>query len=564
MLECTTPLLIEVVHELAQNCRWNPLYLVSNYQRDLVAERFPSAIYQDTVDARYGRPARELSDLPASGVIDQPTAEDLGYAQVIALKQMDRMELLGAFPFRDRVLHFHRLVAYWSAVFDRLHPDVLLMFTSPHVVYDYIAYALARRRGIRTIMCEYVGTDEGLLMAIDRFEDGLPPLMAEYARLRADPPGDPIVLSDRLEASWRRLRGSYEQALPTATRKFWIVSEKQQLAEKAAAAVTAEQAAAPQTPPALARPEAGARSGASGGRLGRAVSAFLRELSNGARKDEATAPLEAPAPQPIARPAPPPAGGHYNGRFYDFAPEDIARKSDAFRRAHREAMRRRYDELVVPPDLDRPFVYVPLHMQPERSTNPNGGVFDDQDVMVGMIGAAMPAGWRVYVKEHPSQFAYATWIERGRWTRFYDALAAHAGVSLVPLDTPQFELIDRARAVATVCGTSSWEAIVRGVPSLVFGEAWYKGCDGAFTVRTLEDCRRALARIEGGERPDPEAVRLFLHAVDRTAFPGYLGDDEQTFAGIDEATNIARLAREIDDCYRAAIKARGQPASASA
>ena len=40
-------------------------------------------------------------------------------------------------------------------------------------------------------------------MAIDRFEDGLPPLMEEYRRLRANPPPGPVVLSDRLESYWR-------------------------------------------------------------------------------------------------------------------------------------------------------------------------------------------------------------------------------------------------------------------------------------------------------------------------------------------------------------------------
>ena len=41
-------------------------------------------------------------------------------------------------------------------------------------------------------------------------------------------------------------------------------------------------------------------------------------------------------------------------------------------------------------------------------------------------------------------------------------------------------------------------------------------------------------------------------------------DNDGGYIYIDEATNIARLAREIDDCYRAAIKAMGQPVSASA
>ena len=111
--------------------------------------------------------------------------------------------------------------------------------------------------------------------------------------------------------------------------------------------------------------------------------------------------------------------------------------------------------------------------------------------------------------------------------------------------TPSFDLIDGAKAVATITGTSSWEAIVRGIPTLLFGEAWFKGCDGVHSVRTREDCRQALARIAAGERPKPEAVRRFLQATDEAAIVAYISSDEKEMAGIPEAENIQRLARAI-------------------
>jgi len=55
---------------------------------------------------------------------------------VISLKQMDRMDMMGTFALHDRFIHFHRLAGYWSAVYDALKPDVLLMPSSPHVTYD--------------------------------------------------------------------------------------------------------------------------------------------------------------------------------------------------------------------------------------------------------------------------------------------------------------------------------------------------------------------------------------------------------------------------------------------
>ena len=561
VFEYCVPMLIDVVVRLSQQYGWVPVYFISNASRDLVKKHFPSAIYQETNDARFGRPAPELPDIGATAVLDQPMAEALAYAEVNALKQMDRMELLCGFSIRERFLHFHRLVNYWNAVFDRLKPDVLLMITAPHVTYDYVAYMLARHRGIRTVLFEYV-TTEGLIMAIDRFEDGLPPLMAEYQRLLAHPPPGPVKLSERLEKYWQRLKEHYDRAMPEMTRAVLANANARRLAaqeaEKLAAAKAAEAVSAGTPPPV--RPMmffSHLRNALAPLRPSELMRALPSSVADAVRKTL----WPPPPPVRVELPPPPPVDGHYKGVFYDLAPDDLARASAELRSRHSEGMQRRYNDLAVSPDFTQPYVYVALSMQPERATNPNGGVFDDQDLMVGLIAAALPAGWRIYVKEHPSQFIDGVRVERGRWENFYDAIVAHPNVFLVPFDTPSFDLIDHARAVASVTGTSSWEAIARGVPALLFGEAWYKGCEGAYTIRTQEDCRQALIKIAAGKRPEPDAVRLFLHAVDRTAFAGYLEVDDKALAQVDEEVNVANLARAIAQCYEAATaaaeKARG-------
>jgi hypothetical protein len=513
-------MLIDVLGELNRRRGWDVVYCVSYGTGEQVKKFFPNAAYQNTHDARYGKPAPELADMPRAP-LDQPTAQALGYAQVMALKQMDRMEIMGGFPTHERIRHFHRLASYWSAVLDRLRPDVLLCITSPHVVYDYVAYSLARLRGIPSLMFEYV-TTEGLLMAIEGFEDGLPPLMGEYRRLRAAPLEALPELSEPMENYWRRLKGNHERAIPAFTRKFQTEGDVRR------AAILEEEA----------RLESRAQEEATRGDRPLAL------IARAARKA-----LGLQEPTPPAQPVPPQTDGHYDGRFHATVSEDLARAAASHRRRHTEAIRKRYEELAIEPDLAQPFIYVPLHLQPERSTNPNGGVFDDQDVMIGLIAASLPAGWRIYVKEHPSQFVHGFVCERGRWLAFYEAVLAHPNVQFIPLKFPVFELIDRCRAVASITGTSSWEALVRGTPTLVFGEAWYKGCEGAHAVRSAEDCRRALQRIAAGERPDETAVRLFLHAAEKTSFPGYLSTDDPMLPGVDERSNIVALADALASRY---------------
>ncbi len=219
-------MLINVLVELSGKYGWDPVYCVSEGTEDQLKHHFPAAVYHDTVDARFGRAAPALRDM-APVIIDQPTHEALAHIQVLALKQMYRQELLGGFALHDRVILFNRLVGYWSAVLAKFQPDVVINANPPHIVYDYIVHALARRRGIRTIMFEWV-TATGLVVPIESFEDGLPPVMEAYRRLRADLTDGPVVLSHRMEQYWRRLRGEYEQAKP-----YWFAVN--QVAMKTAA-----------------------------------------------------------------------------------------------------------------------------------------------------------------------------------------------------------------------------------------------------------------------------------------------------------------------------------------
>lgn len=127
-----------------------------------------------------------------------------------------------------------------------------------------------------------------------------------------------------------------------------------------------------------------------------------------------------------------------------------------------------------PVDLNVPFVYVPLHNQPEMSTQSLGGVFRDQVLAVEAMASVLPEGWRIYVKENPRQGAYA------RGPMFFHRLARIRGVQFVPSGTSTHELSTRAKITATVAGTVGWEALRKGKPVVVFGGGWWRDFPGVF------------------------------------------------------------------------------------
>lgn len=168
-----------------------------------------------------------------------------------------------------------------------------------------------------------------------------------------------------------------------------------------------------------------------------------------------------------------------------------------------------YDKLLRPADLSLPYIYVPLHLQPEVTTCPIGGAFVDQELLVQLLAAYLPPGIHIYVKEHPHQG------EQMRSRRFYESLASIPSVTLVSRDLGTVELEKNALAVATVTGTAGFEGLFHEKPVLLFGHCYYQYAPGVYRIRTQEDCKRALEEIITKKaKPTLHQLRLFLKAFE--------------------------------------------------
>ncbi len=193
------------------------------------------------------------------------------------------------------------------------------------------------------------------------------------------------------------------------------------------------------------------------------------------------------------------------------------------RRFFEKNLKDEYASVVQPVDPDLPFVYFPLHFQPERTTCPQGGVYADQILVVETLAAALPEGWQIYVKEHPSQWwlRYKERYNSVRYRGYYKRLARIPNVRLVPLSTNSFDLIERSKAVAVITGTAGWESALRGKPPLVFGIPWWGELPGILRVASVEDCRNAFAQIEGGAHIEHDDFIRYLKAFEESTIRAY-------------------------------------------
>lgn len=184
---------------------------------------------------------------------------------------------------------------------------------------------------------------------------------------------------------------------------------------------------------------------------------------------------------------------------------------------------RAYARLQSPPDFSAKYVYFPLHLQPEFSTNPLGGQLKDQLLVLELLAASLPSGWKIYIKEHPTEWPVAgTRFHPYRFSSYYRTMARFSCVQFVPITTDTFELIRHAQAVATVSGTAGFEALLRGKPALIFGFPWYMFAPGVFRVDSVATCRAAFAKIIVGYTPHSASIIQFLKQLDDVSFRGCL------------------------------------------
>lgn len=124
-------------------------------------------------------------------------------------------------------------------------------------------------------------------------------------------------------------------------------------------------------------------------------------------------------------------------------------------------------------NLPENYIVFFLHYQPERTTLPEGYGFAQQLAAIEILSMALPSNHFLIVKEHPSIFtSMCSWKERS--PEYYVKIQEIPNVIISPLEVDAYYLIDNCKAVATITGTTSGEAVIRGKPAIIFGNGTIK------------------------------------------------------------------------------------------
>ena len=202
-------------------------------------------------------------------------------------------------------------------------------------------------------------------------------------------------------------------------------------------------------------------------------------------------------------------------------------------------------------DLNVPYIIYALNYQPERTTSPQGDHFVNQLLAIDLIAKNLPDGWKLYVKEHPSQFIFKYAGDPYRSKKYYDDITAIKNVELVPLFTNNYSLIDHSKAVASITGTMALEAVIRGKPAIIFGHVWFKICEGIMFIDSDSKMKEAIHRIQSGYIPDLNNIKLFMQSLQENSYKGFVGGVQDfVYSGVSQEQNAEAHLQAILDIIK--------------
>lgn len=455
--------------EMQRRLGWEPVYwLTTNVTDPMVRERFPSTTRQKYVNIIRGVSPPEV-DLFKPNVVDENSIREYAYEMDQAIKMMDRLDSGDAFSYHERKRYFLKILNYSLNVVDHFDPDLILFTETPHHATQYILYAVCQKRNVKTLMFKPAMIYDLRLFIYNSVSDDPFQTLGNISLNERDG-----SVHAKVAEYIQKLKGDYTKAEPEYMKKQNKTSNHSKTYWKT---------------------------------LGRLLT--QEKLKDLLDKERTTNVLKLKGKQ-----------------LEESVPNRLQLYWIKIRGSFKKRrLKKLYNDLVVKhPDTTKPFVFIPLQYQPERTSSPDGGVYVEQYLMVSLLRNCFPENVPIFIKEHTSQFHPRMEGHLGRFEFNYDDFTKLKNVHLISTTYSSFELIDKCLCVATLTGTVGLEAVARHKPVLIFGAGcWYRSMPGVFYTPDQRSLEAAASRIQRGEVSFNDAdFAAFLAKFSAISFRGRL------------------------------------------
>ena len=129
-----------------------------------------------------------------------------------------------------------------------------------------------------------------------------------------------------------------------------------------------------------------------------------------------------------------------------------------------------------------PFVYFPLHQMPERELLIASPFNTNQIEIIKHISKSLPIGYRLYVKEHPTQVT-----REWRDISFYKEVLSIPNVQFLHYSVKSEYVLKKCSLVITIHGAAGLEAAIHKKPSIIFSDFSYSILPCVHKLQSIEE-----------------------------------------------------------------------------
>ena len=159
-----------------------------------------------------------------------------------------------------------------------------------------------------------------------------------------------------------------------------------------------------------------------------------------------------------------------------------------------------------------PFVYYPLHVEPERVLSIAAPFFTNQTEVITHIAKSLPVDFLLYVKEHPDMR-----MEGWRKISQYKAISKLPNVRLLNTSVLNDEILMNCSLVITIAGTAGLEAAFYNKPSIVFSDVIYSKLSSVHKVTNIEELPQII-QLALRQKVNLDDLNDYVDLIEKNSF----------------------------------------------
>jgi hypothetical protein len=200
----------------------------------------------------------------------------------------------------------------------------------------------------------------------------------------------------------------------------------------------------------------------------------------------------------------------------------------------------------------RPFVYFPLHEEPEAALHVHSYMHTDQVSVIEALAKSLPIGMNLLIKDNPLRWGL-------RPFSFYERIRKIPTVEMAWPQESSISLVQQAALTAVISGTAAWEAMLLKRPALIICASPFMAVGQGFVhCPDLSRLPHVLPEALKIAPADDERLELYLAALFERSFEvypplfGFRSEDEIEIARNREV--VVRMCEGLLDVYADFVK----------